>query len=62
MDTVVLDPAPVLATSDVDVNAPDTAPGCMSFPKDGDCPAAMNRLGLPYDGAVAGTQALVSLR
>ena len=62
MGTVVLDPAPVLEASDVDANAPETAPGCMSFPKDSDCPAAMNRLGLSYDGAAGGTQVFATLR
>ncbi len=62
MDTVVLDPAPVLAVSDLDTNAPDTSPGCMSFPKDADCVAVMNRLGLAYDGVAGGTQAIASLR
>ena len=61
MDTVVLDPAPVLAGADVDVNAPDTAPGCMSFSGDADCPAVMSALGLPYDGAPAGTQTFATL-
>jgi uncharacterized repeat protein (TIGR04052 family) len=63
MDTVVIDPAPVLAGANVDVNAPETAAGCMSFPKDDDCPPVMSALGLPYDGAAAaGPQQLVTLR
>ncbi|CAN1567152.1 AZL_007920_fam, AZL_007920/MXAN_0976 family protein [Burkholderiaceae bacterium] len=47
---VVVDMGRVLARSNVDVNAPKTSPGCMSFPKDADCPLIMNALGLPYDG------------
>ena len=62
MDTVVLDPAPVLAATNMDVNAPDTAPGCMSFPQDGDCADVMRNLGLPYDGAAAGPQVFATLR
>lgn len=62
MDTVVIDPAPVLAGANVDANAPESAPGCMSFPKDADCPPVMSALGLPYEGvAPAGGQQLVTL-
>ena len=63
MDTVVIDPAAVLAGANVDVNAAETAAGCMSFPKDADCPPVMSALGLGYDGASApGPQHLVTLR
>ena len=62
MDTVVIDPAPVLAGANVDVNAPESAPGCMSFPKDADCAPVMSALGLPYEGvAPTGPQLLVTL-
>lgn len=61
-DMVVIDPAPVLAAADVDANAPGTAAGCMSFPKDADCLTVMERLGLPYMDRPAGTQVLVRLR
>ncbi|NJM81109.1 MAG: metallo-mystery pair system four-Cys motif protein [Tabrizicola sp.] len=47
-NTVVIDPAPVLAEADLTVNAPETSPGCMSFPKDADCMTVMGKLGLPY--------------
>lgn len=61
--TVVLDMGRVLAQANVDVNAPGTAPGCMSFPKDADCPAIMGALGLTYDGAPApGAQKLITQR
>lgn len=60
--TVVIDPAPVLAATDLLVNAPETSPGCMSFPGDGDCVPVMARLGLPYMDAPAGPQTLVSMR
>ena len=49
---VVVDMGRVLVGSNVDVNAPKTSPGCMSFPKDADCPPIMNALGLPYDGKI----------
>ena len=61
-NTVVIDPAPVLAEADLTVNAPETSPGCMSFPKDADCMTVMGKLGLPYMDVPAGTQSLVSMR
>lgn len=59
---IVADIGRVLAESNVDVNAPNTSPGCMSFPKDPDCPPVMRNLGLPYDGAPVGKQVLFSVR
>ena len=50
---VVADIGAVLAQADVNVNAPGTSPGCMSFPKDADCPPVMHALGLAYDGQAA---------
>ena len=41
------------ATQVVNVNAQGTSPGCMSFPKDADCPPVLNALGLGYDGQPA---------
>ena len=62
-NTVVADMGAVLAHANVDVNAKGTSPGCMSFPKDGDCPSVMHALGLAYDGvAAAGPQRLLSKR
>ncbi|MCB5412308.1 MbnP family copper-binding protein [Pseudogemmobacter faecipullorum] len=61
-NTVVIDPAPVVAGADLRVNAPDTSPGCMSFPGDADCTTVMSRLGLPFDGIAAGAQQLLSVR
>ena len=49
-NTIVADLGAILAGANVDHNTPDTSPGCMSFPKDDDCPAVMSALGLPYDG------------
>ncbi len=60
---VVVDIGRVLAGSNVDVNAPKTSPGCMSFPKDADCPPIMNAMGLPYDGkAPSGPQQFIMKR
>jgi uncharacterized repeat protein (TIGR04052 family) len=61
--TVVADIGSVLAGANVDVNAPGTSPGCMSFPKDADCPPVMGALGLAYDGVPApGPQRLFTAR
>ncbi len=60
---VVIDMGAVLAQANVDVNAQGTSPGCMSFPKDADCPPIMGALGLTYDGTPApGTQRLIRSR
>ena len=61
-NTLVIDPAKVVAEADLKVNAPETSPGCMSFPKDADCLTVMGKLGLPYMDRPAGEQALVSVR
>ena len=53
----------MLAEANVDVNAPKTSPGCMSFPNDADCPPVMSALGLPYgDRTVPGPQRLFRVR
>ena len=60
-NVVVIDMGRVLAKSNVDINTAGTSPGCMSFPKDADCPAVMEALGLAYDGvSAASSQRLVS--
>ncbi|WP_028030641.1 MbnP family copper-binding protein [Gemmobacter nectariphilus] len=61
-NTIVIDPAPVVAEADLRTNAPETSPGCMSFPGDADCMTVMARLGQPYMDVPAGTQALISMR
>jgi len=61
--TVVADIGAVLAGANVDVNAPNTSPGCMSFPGDADCPPVMAALGLAYGGVPApGPQRFFSVR
>ncbi len=61
--TIVADIGDVLAEANVDVNAPKTSPGCMSFPNDADCPPVMSALGLPYgDRTVPGPQRLFRVR
>ena len=53
---VVLDLAALVAETDITLNAPQSASGCMSFPGDADCNAIMDRLGLPFDGKPSGGQ------
>lgn len=60
--TIVIDPAPVLGTSDLTRNTPETSPGCMSFPNDPDCTTVLPKLGLPFNEAGAETQVLISAR
>jgi uncharacterized repeat protein (TIGR04052 family) len=59
---VVADIGAVLARANVDINAPGTSPGCMSFLKDADCPPVMSALGLPYEGQAAGTQQFFTVK
>lgn len=47
---VVLDLGELLAATDITVNAPNSASGCMSFTNDDDCIAIMDRLGLAFRG------------
>lgn len=62
-NVVVADLGAILAGANVDHNTPDTSPGCMSFPKDADCPAVMGALGLAYDGVAApGAQKFFSMK
>lgn len=46
---VVADLASLLRDANVDVNAPDTAPGCMAFANDADCAPVMSAFGLPFN-------------
>ena len=55
----VIDPAKVLADSDLTRNTRGTSPGCMSAPDDPECDSILAALGLSASG---GTQALVSVR
>ncbi len=56
---VVLDLGALLASTDVTVNAPGSASGCMSFTSDDDCIAIMDRLGLAFRGKASAGQAFV---
>lgn len=59
-DRVVLDLAALLAETDITVNAPETASGCMSAANDDDCIAIMDRFGLTYRGKPSRGQSFVS--
>jgi uncharacterized repeat protein (TIGR04052 family) len=54
-NVIVADLGAILRSANVDHNTPNTSPGCMSFPKDADCPAVMGALGLAYDGVAPAT-------
>ncbi len=56
---VVLDLGALLAKTDVTVNAPGSASGCMSFLDDDDCIAIMDRFGLSFRGKASAGQAFV---
>lgn len=60
--TIVIDPAPVVADVDLRANTPDTSPGCMSMPSDPDCDTVMPKLGLPFNDLPAADQALFTVR
>jgi uncharacterized repeat protein (TIGR04052 family) len=47
-DVVQVDLAAIVADTDPTVNAPDTAPGCMSAPEDSDCRGVFAAFGLSW--------------
>lgn len=55
-DLVIADLGALLADSNVDVNTPKTASGCMSFPGDPECAPIFAHFGLPYGENKSGTQ------
>jgi len=56
---VVLDLGSLLSGTDVTVNAPHSASGCMSFTDDDDCIAIMDRFGLTFRGKASSGQTFV---
>lgn len=56
---VVLDLSALLAGTDVTVNAPGSASGCMSFVDDDDCIAIMSNFGLTFRGKATAGQTFV---
>lgn len=61
-NTIAFDVAPVLAQANVDMNTPETSPGCMSFLNDDDCVPVMSRLGLGFRDIAAGEQLFATMR
>lgn len=61
-NVVVADIGSLLRDANVDVNAPDSAPGCMSAPNDADCPPVMAAFGLPFGDRPAAPQRFFSVR
>lgn len=57
--SIVLDLGALLAATDITVNAPKSASGCMSFVDDDDCIAIMDRLGLTFRGKPSSGQMFV---
>jgi len=55
-DVVIFDVGKLLEGSDISVNAPHSAPGCMSGENDPDCISIMKALGLPYGKDPGGSQ------
>ncbi len=55
-NVIVADLGALVSDTNLDVNAPDSAPGCMSGVDDADCPAMMSAFGLPFGAQPAGTQ------
>jgi uncharacterized repeat protein (TIGR04052 family) len=49
-DTIAVDLAALVQSNDLSTNVPNTPPGCMSAPEDGDCMGIMHNLGLGFDG------------
>jgi len=55
-DVVVADLKGLLASTNVDANAPGTPPGCQSGPFDPDCTGIFQRLGIAYAGGAPPAQ------
>jgi uncharacterized repeat protein (TIGR04052 family) len=60
-DVLVLDLAALLVGTDVTVNMPKSASGCMSFPNDDDCVDIMDRFGLAFRGRPSSGQKFLSV-
>lgn len=56
VDTIAVDLAALVQSNDLSTNMPNTPPGCMSAPEDGDCMGIMHNLGLAFDGETSSGQ------
>lgn len=61
-DIVELDVKRMLATSNVDINTPETAVGCMSGPSDPECGPILAQFGLPLTPDATATQSVFRTR
>jgi len=61
-NVIVADVAGLLRDTNVDVNAQDSAPGCMSAANDADCPGIFAAFGLPFNEQAAVAQRFFSVR
>lgn len=61
-NVIVADLAALLSDTNVDVNAPDTAPGCMSAQNDADCAHVLPAFGLLFGDKPAVQQKFFSMR
>jgi uncharacterized repeat protein (TIGR04052 family) len=61
-NVIVADVATLLQDANVDVNAPDSAPGCMSGTNDADCISLMPSFGLPFNDQPALPQRFFKMR
>ncbi|MEW6128733.1 MAG: MbnH family di-heme enzyme [Acidobacteriota bacterium] len=60
-DVVIADLKALLKDTNVDVNQPNTAVGCMSASQDADCAGIFKNLGLPFAGVAATGQSFFHL-
>ncbi len=61
-NVIVADLGALVSEANLDVNAPDSAPGCMSGVDDADCPSVMQAFGLPFGSQAAGAQRFLRQR
>lgn len=61
-NVIVADLGALVGEANLDVNAPGSAPGCMSGADDADCPAVMKAFGLPLGSQAPGDQRFLRQR
>ncbi len=61
-NVIVVDVADLLADTDVDYHTTNSAPGCMSDPKDADCYAIMSAFGVPFNDQTAFPQHFLHIK
>lgn len=53
---ILMDLSQIFVGTNVEENAPETAPGCQSMPTDDDCIEIFEQFGLPFRGSTPGAQ------